>query len=69
MTLATLFSLRKGTPGHARLIYAGLLAALIPFLRAYGLPRGLCATLQRMKSIVFFVSYFWFSRASGGREI
>jgi uncharacterized membrane protein len=29
MTLATLFSLRKGTPGHARLIYAGLLAGLL----------------------------------------
>jgi uncharacterized membrane protein len=29
MNLATLFSLRKGTPGHARLIYAGLLAGLL----------------------------------------
>lgn len=29
MSLATLFSLRKGTPGHARLIYAGLLAGLL----------------------------------------
>lgn len=29
MTLATLFSLRKGTPGLARLIYAGLLAGLL----------------------------------------
>ncbi|MFN7163449.1 MAG: DUF4870 domain-containing protein [Hyphomonas sp.] len=29
MTLATLFSLRKGTPGHARLIYAGLLLGLL----------------------------------------
>lgn len=29
MTLAPLFSLRKGTPGHARLIYAGLLAGLL----------------------------------------
>ncbi len=29
MTLATFFSLQKGTPGHTRLIYAGLLAGLL----------------------------------------
>jgi hypothetical protein len=28
-----------------------------------------CATLQAMHSITFFFSYFWFSSASGGREI
>jgi uncharacterized membrane protein len=29
MTLTTLFSLQKGTPGYARLVYAGLLAGLL----------------------------------------
>ncbi len=29
MTLTRLFSLQKGTPGHARLIYAGLLLGLV----------------------------------------
>lgn len=29
MTLSTLFSLQKGTPGYARLVYAGLLAGLL----------------------------------------
>ena len=29
MTLSTLFSLQKGTPGYARLVYAGLLLGLV----------------------------------------
>lgn len=55
MTISTLFSLSKGTPGYARLVYAGLLLGL--FLPGLNVAAALLAWLARGSGDAVFQSH------------
>lgn len=55
MTISTLFSLTKGTPGYARLVYAGLLAGL--FLPGLNVVAAVLAYLARDTGDSIFQSH------------